>query len=119
MITSRPHGLGPFMTRVSRLAKESGNVFNLQEFEQNKIPLKQSFEDSIDTFLSLFDADMDEYFSAWFPLLSCVLPGLAHHANNFVRGVYHGHSHSQNFQRKFEILVKQTILSHQDWPLFL
>ena len=31
----------------------------LQEFEQNKIPLKQrSFEDSIDTFLSLFDADL-------------------------------------------------------------
>ena len=35
---------------------ESGNVFILQDFEQNKIPLKQrSFEDSIDTFLSLFD----------------------------------------------------------------
>ena len=74
-------------------AMESGNVFNLQEFEQNKIPLKQrSFEDSIDTFLSLFDADfvadMDEYFSAWFLLPSCVLPGLAQHANNFVRGVH-------------------------------
>ena len=38
---------------------ESGNVFNLQDFEQNKIPFKQrSFEDSIDTFLSLFDADL-------------------------------------------------------------
>ena len=33
---------------------------------------------------------MDEYFSAWFPLPSCVLPGLAHRANNFVRGVYIG-----------------------------
>ena len=88
MITSRPHGLGPFTTKVSMLAMERGNVFNLQEFEQNKIPFKQrSFEDSIDTFLSLFDADMDEYFSAWFPLPSCVLPGLAHHGNNFVRGV--------------------------------
>ena len=68
---------------------ESGNVFNLQEFEQNKIPLKQrSFEDPIDIFFSLFDADLDEYFSAWFPLPSCILPGLAHCANNFVRGVY-------------------------------
>ena len=47
------------MTRVSTLAMESGNVFNLQEFEQNKIPFKQrSFEDSIDTFFSLFDADL-------------------------------------------------------------
>ena len=35
------------------------NVINLQDFEQNKIPLKQrSFEDSNDTFLSLFDADL-------------------------------------------------------------
>ena len=41
------------------LAMESGNVFNLQEFEQNKIPLKQrSFEDPIDIFFSLFDADL-------------------------------------------------------------
>ena len=47
------------MMRVSMLAMESGNVFNLQEFEQNKIPFKQrSFEDSIDTFMSLFDADL-------------------------------------------------------------
>ena len=31
----------------------------LQEFEQNKILFKQrSFEDSIDTFFSLFDADL-------------------------------------------------------------
>ena len=51
--------LGPFTTRVSTLAMESGNVVNLQDFEQNEIPFKQrSFEDSIDTFLSLFDADL-------------------------------------------------------------
>ena len=47
------------MTRVSMLAMESGNVFNLQDIEQNKIPLKQrSFEHSIATFLSLFGADL-------------------------------------------------------------
>ena len=41
------------------LAMESGNVFNLQDFEQNEIPFKQrSFEDSIDTFLSLFDVEL-------------------------------------------------------------
>ena len=55
----RPDGLGPSTTRVSTLAMENGNVINLQDFEQNEIPLKQrSFEDSIDTFLSLFDADL-------------------------------------------------------------
>ena len=47
------------MTKVSTLAMESGNVFNLQDFEQNEVPFKQrSFEDSIDTFFSLFDADL-------------------------------------------------------------
>ena len=41
------------------LAMKSGNIPNLQDFEQNGIPLKQrSFEDSIDTFFSLFDADL-------------------------------------------------------------
>ena len=55
----RPHGLGPSATRVSTLAMENENLINLQDFEQNEIPLKQrSFEDSIDTFLSLFDADL-------------------------------------------------------------
>ena len=45
--------------RVSTLAMESMNIFNLQDFEQTKIPFKQrSFEDSIDTFFSLFDADL-------------------------------------------------------------
>ena len=32
---------------------------------------------------------MDEYFSAWFLHLPCVLPGLAHRANNFMREVSH------------------------------
>ena len=41
------------MTRVSTLAIESGNVFMLQDFEQNEVPFKQrSFQDSIDTFLA-------------------------------------------------------------------
>ena len=58
LIASRPQGLGPF-TRVSTLAMESGNVFNLQDFEENEIALKQrSFEDSIDRFFSLFDSDL-------------------------------------------------------------
>ena len=47
------------MTRVSTCAMKSENAFNLQDFEQNEIPFKQrSFEDSIDTFFSLFDADL-------------------------------------------------------------
>ena len=29
------------MTRVNTLAMESGNVFNLQDFEQHEIPFKQ------------------------------------------------------------------------------
>ena len=73
------------------LAMESGNVFNLQESEQNKIPFKQrNFEDSIDTFFSLFDADLLLIWMNTFRhgfALSCILPGLAHRANNFVRGV--------------------------------
>ena len=37
----------------------SGNVYNLKDFEQNEISFKQrSFEDSIDTFFSLFDTDL-------------------------------------------------------------
>ena len=44
---------------ASTLAMESGDVSNFQDFEQNEIPLKQrSFEDSIDKFLCLFDADL-------------------------------------------------------------
>ena len=76
---------------------ESRNVFNLQDFEQNEIPFKQrSFEDSIDTFFSLFDADllliwMNTFrhgFRIRLALRPCVLPGLAHRADNFVRVVY-------------------------------
>ena len=53
MITLRPHSLGPSTMKVSMLAMESGNDFNLQDFEQNEVPFKQrSFEDSIDTFLA-------------------------------------------------------------------
>ena len=37
---------------------ENGSVINSQDFEQNEIPLKQSFEDSIDTFLNLFDTGL-------------------------------------------------------------
>ena len=41
------------------LVMESGNVFNVQDIEQNEIPFKQrSFEDSMDTFFILFDADL-------------------------------------------------------------
>ena len=58
-ITLRPHGPGTSTMRASTLAMESGNVSNFQDFEQNEIPLKQrSFEDSIDTFFSLFYADL-------------------------------------------------------------
>ena len=47
------------MTRVTTLAMETRNVFNLQDFEQNEIPFKQrSFENSIDTFFSLFGTDL-------------------------------------------------------------
>ena len=54
-----PDSLGPSTTKVSTLAMESGNVFNLEDFEQNEVPFKQkSFEDSIDTFFSLLDADL-------------------------------------------------------------
>ena len=58
-ITLRPHGLGTSTMKASTLAMESGNLSNFQDFEQNEIPLKQrSFEDSIDTFFSLFDAGL-------------------------------------------------------------
>ena len=44
--------------RISTLAMESGNVFNLQDCEENEFPFKQRIsEDSIYTFLSLFDSD--------------------------------------------------------------
>ena len=31
---------------------------------------------------------------------------------------YHGRSQSRNFQKQFETLVKESILSQQDWPPF-
>ena len=72
LITLTSPGLGPFMTTVSTLAVESRNVFNLQDFEQNKIPFKQrSFEDSINTSFGLFDADL---LLIW--MNTCILPGL-------------------------------------------
>ena len=44
---------------IVSVVMESGIVFNLQDFKQNEVPSKQrSFEDSIDTFFSLFDADL-------------------------------------------------------------
>ena len=68
---------------------ESGNVFNLQDFEQNDIPLKQrSFEDSINAFFSLFDDDLLLIWMNNFQHGFRFLPSLAHRANNFARGVY-------------------------------
>ena len=41
------------MMRVSMLAVESGNVFNLQDFEQNEIKFKQrSFENHMVRFVA-------------------------------------------------------------------
>ena len=74
--------------KASTLAMESGNVFNLQDFEQNEIPLKQR---SFDTFFNLLDADLlliwMNNFRHVFRFRS-VLPSLVHRANNFARGVY-------------------------------
>ena len=47
------------MTKMNTLEMTAGNVFNLQDFEQNKIKFKQrSFEDFIVTFSGLIDADL-------------------------------------------------------------
>ena len=47
------------MTKMNTLEMTVGNVFNLQDFEQNKIKLKQrSFEDFIGTSFVLIDADL-------------------------------------------------------------
>ena len=53
------------MTKTNTLEMTAGNVFNLQNFEQNKIKFKQrSFENFIGTSSGLIDADfvadMDE-----------------------------------------------------------
>ena len=67
----------------------AGNIFNLQDFERNKIKVKQrNLEDFIGTSLVLIDADLLPIFVASFPLPSYIVPGLACHANNFARGVY-------------------------------
>ena len=69
--------------RASTLEMESGNVSNFQDFEQNEMPLKQrSFEDSIDTFFSLFDADL---LLIW---MNNFRHGFRFRANKFARGVY-------------------------------
>ena len=47
------------MTKMNTLEMMAGNVFNLQDFEQNKIKFKQrSFEDFIGTSFVLIDADL-------------------------------------------------------------
>ena len=47
------------MTKMNTLKMTAGNVFNLQNFEQNKIKSKQrSFEDFIGTSFVLTDADL-------------------------------------------------------------
>ena len=47
------------MTKMNTLEMTAGNVFHLQEFEQNKIKSKQrSFEDFIGTSFVLIDADL-------------------------------------------------------------
>ena len=49
------------MMKMNTLKMTAGNVFNLQDFEQNKIKSKQrNFEDFIGTSFILIDADMDE-----------------------------------------------------------
>ena len=76
------------MTKTNTLEMTAGNVFNLQNFEQNKIKFKQrSFENFIGTSSGLIDADllliwMNNFQLCFgFPYAS---PGLA---NNFKRGV--------------------------------
>ena len=57
--TSSAFWLRPFMTKMNTLEMTAGNVFNLQDFEQNKGKSKQrSFEDFIGTSFVLIDADL-------------------------------------------------------------
>ena len=57
--TSSAFLLGPFMTKMNTLKMTAGIVFNLQDFEQNKIKSKQrSFEDFIGTSFVLIDVDL-------------------------------------------------------------
>ena len=47
------------MMKMNTLEMTAGNVFNFQDFEQNKIKFKQrSFEDFIGTYFVLIDADL-------------------------------------------------------------
>ena len=47
------------MMKMNTLEMTAGNVFNLQDFEQNKVKSKQrSFEDFIGTSFVLIDADL-------------------------------------------------------------
>ena len=83
--TSSPFWLGPFMTKMNTLKMTAGNVFNLQDFEQNKIKFKQkSVKDFIGTSFVLIDADLlliwINKFQLWFhfhcelcPVLSAML----------------------------------------------
>ena len=68
------------------------NVFTSQDFEQNKIKLKQrSFENFIGTSFVLTDVDLlliwINNFQLCFRLNLASCPGLACRANNLVRGV--------------------------------
>ena len=59
LIVHKAHGLGSFTMRISMLPMESGNVFNLQDFDYNEIKFKQrSFKNSIRVFFGLFDVDL-------------------------------------------------------------
>ena len=72
------------MTKTNTLEMTAGYVFNLQDFEQNKIKFKQrSFEDFIGTSSGLIDADllliwMNNFQRCFrFPRASCpVLPAV-------------------------------------------
>ena len=57
--TSSAFWLGSFLTKMNTLEMTAENVFNLQDFEQNKTKFKQrSFEDFIGTSFVLIDADL-------------------------------------------------------------
>ena len=63
--------LGPFITKMNTLEMTAGNVFNLQDFEQNKIKFKQRrVEDFIGTSFVLIDAGLlmiwMNKFQVWF-----------------------------------------------------
>ena len=60
------------MTKMNTLEMTAGNVFNLQDFEQNKIKFKQrSVEDFIGTSFVLIDADLSLIWMNTFQLWFC------------------------------------------------